>query len=281
MPIQPHFPATETATLAALQQLITVIAQLRNPDGGCPWDLQQTARSLTPYIIEEAYETVHAIQSGNPADIAEELGDLLLQVVLQAQVAKDEQQFDLALVAQLITEKMMRRHPHVFGDGDAADADAVNRNWEAIKAAEKGEDPTSAPTLSARLSRKAKSLPALESAMLISQKAAKAGFEWENIAGVWDKFEEELAEFRHALAHETKAEQAAEFGDVMFSLLQLARWNGIDPSEALSGTNQRFIQRLQQMEQFADKPLEDYTLAELEDLWQQAKAKLGQGSKSV
>ncbi len=275
---QPHIPATETATLAALQQLITVIAQLRNPDGGCPWDRQQTARSLTPYIIEEAYETVHAIHSGNPADIAEELGDLLLQVVLQAQIAKDDRQFDLARVAQLITEKMIRRHPHVFGDADATDADAVNRNWEAIKAAEKGEDPAIAAKLSTKLRRKAQSLPALESAMLISQKAAKAGFEWENIDGVWAKFEEELAEFRHALAHETKAEQAAEFGDVMFSLLQLARWNGIDPSEALSGTNQRFIQRMEKMEQFADKPLEDYTLAELEALWQQAKAKLGQGS---
>ncbi len=274
-------PATETATLAALQQLITVIAQLRHPTSGCPWDLQQTARSLTPYIIEEAYETVHAIESGNPADIAEELGDLLLQVVLQAQVAKDEQQFDLAHVAQLITEKMIRRHPHVFGDTKAADADAVNRNWEAIKAAEKGVDPALTPTLSAKLNRKAKSLPALEAGMLISQKAAKAGFEWENIDGVWDKFEEELAEFRHALAHESKAAQAAEFGDVMFSLLQLARWNGIDPSEALSGTNHRFIQRLEKMEQFADKPLEDYTLAELEALWQQAKAQLGQGSKSA
>ncbi len=280
---QPHIPATETATLDALQQLISVIAQLRDPNNGCPWDLQQTARSLTPYIIEEAYETVHAIHSGNPTDIAEELGDLLLQVVLQAQIAKDDRQFDLALVAQLITEKMIRRHPHVFGDADATDADAadtdtISRNWEAIKAAEKGADPAIAPTLSAKLSRKAKSLPALEAAMLISQKAAKAGFEWENIEGVWAKFEEELAEFRHALAHETKAAQAAEFGDVMFSLLQLARWNGIDPSEALSGTNQRFIQRLEKMEQFADKPLEDYTLTELEALWQQAKAKLGQGS---
>jgi XTP/dITP diphosphohydrolase len=234
---------------------------------------------LKPYIIEEAYETVHAIDSGNQADIAEELGDLLLQVVLQAQVAKDTQQFDLAFVVRGITEKMIRRHPHVFGDATAADAAAVNRNWAAIKAAEKGEDPAIAQPLSVKLSRKAKSRPALESAMLISQKAAKAGFEWENIDGVWAKFEEELAEFRHALAHETKAEQAAEFGDVMFSLLQLARWNGIDPSAALSSTNHQFIQRLQKMEQFADKPLEDYTLAELETLWQQAKAQLGQGSK--
>jgi XTP/dITP diphosphohydrolase len=278
MPLQPNFPASDTDTLAALQQLITVIAQLRNPNGGCPWDLAQTADTLKPYIIEEAYETVHAIDSGNPADIAEELGDLLLQVVLQAQVAKDTQQFDLAFVVQGLTAKMIRRHPHVFGDTAAADAAAVNHNWATIKAIEKGEDPALPQTLSAKLNRKAKSLPALEAGMLISQKAAQAGFEWENMDGVWAKFAEELAEFRHALTHETPAEQAAEFGDVMFSLLQLARWNGIDPSAALSGTNQRFIQRLQKMEQFADKPLEDYTLAELEVLWQQAKAQLGQGS---
>ncbi|NJN49173.1 MAG: nucleoside triphosphate pyrophosphohydrolase [Alkalinema sp. RL_2_19] len=279
MSIQPDFPASEAATLQALQQLIAVVAQLRNPDGGCPWDLQQTARSLTPYMIEEAYETVHAIQSGDQAEIADELGDLLLQIVLQAQVAKDAQQFDLAWVAQRITAKMIRRHPHVFGEAEAVDADAVNRNWEQIKAQEKGVDPAT-QTLSAQLSHKAKSLPALEAGMKISQKAAKAGFEWETVEGVWDKFHEELGEFRQALAHETKAEQTAEFGDVMFSLLQLARWHDIDPSEALSGTNQRFIQRLQKMEQVADRPLEDYSLAELETLWQQAKLKLGQGSNA-
>jgi XTP/dITP diphosphohydrolase len=280
MSIQPDFPASETTTLQALKQLIAVVAQLRDPDGGCPWDLQQTARSLTSYVIEEAYETVHAIQSGNPEEIAEELGDLLLQVVLQAQVAKDEQQFDLALVAQMITEKLIRRHPHVFGDVAVTDVDTVRQNWDAIKAAEKGVDPTTTQSLSYKLSRKAKSLPALEAGMKISQKAAKAGFEWENIDGVWEKFHEELNEFRHALAHESKAEQIAEFGDLLFSLLQLARWHDIDPSEALAGTNQRFIQRLEKMEQFADRPLEDYSLEELETLWQRAKAKLGHGSNS-
>lgn len=281
MAIQPDFPASETATLSAFAQLVAVVAKLRDPDGGCPWDLQQTARSLTPFMIEEAYETVHAIQGGAPAEIAEELGDLLLQVVLQAQVAKDEQQFDLALVVRGITEKLIRRHPHVFDQLAAPDVDTVQQNWDAIKAREKGMDPEQTQQLSYKLSRKAKSLPALEAGMKISQKAAKAGFEWESIDGVWDKFHEELEEFRHAIDHETKAEQVAEFGDLMFSLLQLARWHDIDPSEALAGTNQRFIQRLQKMEQFADRPLEDYSLEELEALWQQAKVKLGQGSKSV
>lgn len=279
MSIQSDFPASEVAVLESLQKLIAVVAKLRDPNGGCPWDLQQTAQSLTPFIIEEAYETVHAIQSGDQQEIAEELGDLLLQVILQAQVAKDEEHFDLELVVRGITEKLIRRHPHVFGDVEANDIDAVRQNWDAIKAHEKGVDPTQTKQLSYKLSRKAKSLPALEASMKISQKAAKAGFEWESIDGVWDKFHEELEEFRQAIAHETKAEQAAEFGDLMFSLLQLARWYDVDPNQALSGTNQRFIQRLQKMEQFADRPLEDYSLEELESLWQQAKAKLGQGSQ--
>jgi XTP/dITP diphosphohydrolase len=267
------------AKLNALQELIQVVAQLRDPEAGCPWDLQQTAASLIPYVIEEAYETVHAIRAGDPAAIAEELGDLLLQVVLQAQVAQDQHQFDLAQVAAGITQKLIRRHPHVFGDVAVADVDEVHRNWEAIKAAEKGNDLAQTQTLSYKLQRYARSLPALEAAMKISQKAARAGFEWETIDGVWEKFQEELDEFRHALAHESPTEQAAEFGDVLFSLLQLARWHGIDAAEALQGTNQRFIQRLMQMETVADRDLQDYSLEELETLWQAAKASLGQASQ--
>jgi XTP/dITP diphosphohydrolase len=279
MSIQPNFPTNRTTMLNALAHLIAVVAKLRDPVGGCPWDLKQTAESLTPHIIEEAYETVNAIHSGNQQDIAEELGDLLLQVVLQAQVAQDEQQFDLSLVADLITAKLIRRHPHVFGTAEVSSVEDVNRNWEAIKAAEKGQDLAATQKLSYKLSRYARSLPPLEAGLKISQKAAQVGFEWENIDGVWDKFHEELDEFRHALAHESKEAQASELGDLMFSLLQLARWHNIDPSQALAGTNQRFIQRLEQMENVADRPLSDYDLAELETLWQQAKATLRQGRK--
>jgi XTP/dITP diphosphohydrolase len=263
----------------SLQALIAVVAELRDPDRGCPWDLKQTAESLTPYIIEEAYETVHAIGTGNQADIAEELGDLLLQVVLQAQIAQDEQKFDLGVVAEKITAKLIRRHPHVFGDVTVEGVEEVKQNWESIKAAEKGEDLATTQKLTYQLGRYCRSLPPLEAGMKISKKAAAAGFEWENIEGVWAKFHEELDEFRAAIAHESPAAQASELGDVMFSLLQVARWHNIDPSLALDGTNQRFIQRLQQMERVADRPLEDYSLAELETLWQQAKIKLGQGSK--
>jgi XTP/dITP diphosphohydrolase len=265
---------TEASILEALQQLIDVVAQLRSPDGGCPWDLAQTPETLIPYVIEEAYEVVDAIRSGDKDAIAEELGDLLLQVVLQAQIASETSQFTLKDVAHSITQKLIRRHPHVFGDVEVRDAEEVHKNWEQIKAAEKGETPAQAQLLSRKLTRYARTLPPLMAGMKISQKAAAAGFEWENVEGVWEKFNEELAEFQQAIAHKDRAEQQAELGDLLFTLINIARWYDLDPSEALQGTNQRFIQRLSQMEAVADRPLSDYTLDELEALWQQAKARL-------
>ncbi|RUT05243.1 hypothetical protein DSM106972_040640 [Dulcicalothrix desertica PCC 7102] len=259
--------------LQALQELIDVVAKLRNPDGGCPWDLEQTPQTLTPYIIEEAYETVDAIKSGDKNAIAEELGDLLLQVVLQAQIASEHGDFSLKEVAEGISQKLIRRHPHVFGDTSVESVDEVRQNWEQIKAEEKGESGQK-PLLSTKLDKYTKKSPPLTAAMKISQKAAGAGFEWENIDGVWNKLAEELEEFKQALAHETPQQQSSEFGDVLFSLVQLARWNNIDPAEALQGTNQRFIQRLKKMEAFTDRPLTEYSLAELEELWQRAKKEL-------
>ncbi|MGQ9870562.1 nucleoside triphosphate pyrophosphohydrolase [Leptodesmis sp.] len=262
--------------LNAVQHLVDVVARLRSPEGGCPWDLAQTPESLIPYVIEEAYETVDAIRSGVPQAICEELGDLLLQVVLQAQIASELDQFTLREVAQGISDKLIRRHPHVFADVAVETVEDVHRNWEQIKAVEKGHDPQVVPPLSQKLSRYSRSLPPLMASMKISQKAAAAGFEWETIEGVWDKFNEELAEFKEALDSTDKAHQEAELGDLLFTIINIARWHDLDPSTALQGTNQRFIQRLQLMEQVADRPLEDYTLAELETLWQQAKATLKQ-----
>lgn len=266
-----------SSTLEALQELIEVVAKLRDPESGCPWDLAQTPQSLIPYVIEEAYEVVDAIQNGDADAIADELGDLLLQVVLQAQVAKDQGQFDLSIVAKKITEKLIRRHPHVFADLAVNDMDEIHQNWEQIKAQEKGEDLAEAQKLSAKLKRYARSLPPLTAGMKISQKAAQVGFEWDSIEGVWDKFHEELGEFEQALQHESKENQQAELGDLLFTVINLARWYDLDPSEALQGTNQRFIQRLVQMEAVVDRPLSDYSLDELEKLWQQAKAKLAMG----
>ena len=274
---QNSHPQTLSPTLAALQGLIDVVARLRSPDGGCPWDLAQTPETLTPYVIEEAYEVVDAIRSGDVDAIAEELGDLLLQVVLQAQIAGESQQFSLEDVANRITEKLIRRHPHVFAEVEVETVEEVHENWEKIKAAEKGENPETQP-LSSKLSRYARQLPPLQGAMKISKKAASARFEWDNIEGVWEKFHEELVEFEHALLHEEKANQEAELGDVLFTLVNLARWYELDPEAALHGTNHRFIRRFSLLEQACDRPLSDYTIEEFEALWQQVKAKLAKQS---
>lgn len=267
---------TTDAILTALQHLIEVVAQLRSPDGGCPWDLEQTPQTLIPYVIEEAYEVVHALRQDDQQAIAEELGDLLLQVVLQAQIAQEYGHFSLQEVAEGISEKLIRRHPHVFGETDASTVAEVRQNWEAIKAEEKGESPQNLPQLSRKLDRYNSTLPPLLASLKMSEKAAAAGFEWENIQEVWAKFEEELQEFHEALQTEDKAHQQAELGDLLFTIVNLARWYDLDPNAALHGTNDRMVQRISLMEKFADKSLTDYSLAELETLWQQAKQHLHQ-----
>lgn len=265
---------TQQSILDALQRLIEVVAQLRSPNGGCPWDLAQTPQTLIPYVIEEAYEVVDALQQGDQNAIAEELGDLLLQVILQTQIASEQQDFTLEDVATGITEKLIRRHPHVFADVKVNSPAEVNQNWEQIKSAEKGETPEQARLLSPKLKRYARSLPPLIAGLKISKKAAASGFEWSNIEGVWSKFEEELGEFKEALGTEDKVHQQEELGDLLFTIINLARWYDLDPFDGLQGTNRRFIQRLEIMEEFASRPLADYDLNELESLWQQAKAKL-------
>lgn len=265
---------TYDAIKDALNHLIVVVAQLRSPNGGCPWDLVQTPETLIPYVIEEAYEVVDAIKSGDSQAIVEELGDLLLQVVLQAQIASESNHFSLQEVAQGITEKLIRRHPHVFGELKITDPDEVRQNWEKIKAEEKGETPEQTQLLTHKLKRYARSLPPLMAGMKISQKAASVGFEWNNVDGVWDKFSEELAEFKEALETEDKEHQQAELGDLLFVIINLARWYGLDPSHALQETNLRFIRRLSLVESFVEHPLTDYSLDELETMWRKAKAKL-------
>jgi XTP/dITP diphosphohydrolase len=262
------------SAISAIQQLIEIVARLRSPTDGCAWDLAQTNQSLTTYVIEEAYEVVDAIKSEDQTAICEELGDLLLQVVLLAQVASDRDQFTLKEVAEGISQKLIRRHPHIFGDLSLSDPAEIARNWQAIKAIEKGEDPNVEPKLSQKLSKYLRSAPPLIAASKISQKAAIQGFEWQNIEQVWDKFNEELAELEYAFEHESKERQESELGDLFFALIQIARWKQLDPSAALYGTSKRFIQRLEAIEQLTDQPLSEYSQTELETLWQQAKAQL-------
>ncbi|AFZ55418.1 nucleoside triphosphate pyrophosphohydrolase [Cyanobacterium aponinum AL20118] len=257
--------------LTALERLIDIVAKLRSPLGGCPWDLAQTQESLIPYIIEEAYEAVDAIYSQNQAEIAEELGDLLLQVVLQAQIAQENEYFTLEDIAEGISEKLIRRHPHVFGDVEVASEEEVHHNWEKIKQEEKQKTHA---LLSEKLKTYVRSLPPLMATLKISKQAAKAGFEWENVEGVWDKFQEELKEFQEAIIKGDLQHAETELGDLLFTVVNLGRWYGIDPTVALQGTNNRFIQRLSLMEQKCDRPLQEYSLTELEVLWQSAKKQL-------
>ncbi|MGB8702090.1 MAG: nucleoside triphosphate pyrophosphohydrolase [Thermosynechococcaceae cyanobacterium] len=273
-PLQVFVPTPVLPSAIALQNLIDVVAQLRNPEGGCPWDLEQTPETLIPYILEEAYETVDAIRQGNPIEIAEELGDLLLQVVLQSQIACETQQFSLTEVAQGIAKKLIRRHPHVFGDVKVNSVDDVHTNWEKIKAAEKGTDAANPDILSHKLRRYTRRLPPLMAGLKLSEKAATAGFEWPDIDGVWAKFYEELAEFQEALLNDTLVEQEAELGDLLFTLVNIARWCQLDPAAALHQTNLKLIARIQAIEAQVEKPLTEYSIEELETFWQAAKRRL-------
>jgi XTP/dITP diphosphohydrolase len=266
----------------ALDALVAVVAQLRDPQNGCPWDLEQTHASLAPYVLEEAHEVADAIRHGDDQHLREELGDLLLQVVLHARIAQEGGRFDLAAIAEGISAKLIRRHPHVFGDaadtlanrGAAGDPDAVKRSWEAIKA---NEQPAPAPSLSPlsdRLAGKVRGQPALAGAMTISKQAAAAGFEWDGMAGVWEKVHEELDELKEAVASGNQAHAQEELGDLLFTLVNVARWCGIDPEAGLSGTNRRFLDRFSRVEMALGGDIQGRSIRELEVLWQQAKAQI-------
>ena len=277
-------PLGKDAT-AALEQLCTVVAQLRDPHTGCPWDLEQTHASLVPYVLEEAHEVADAIRHGDDRHLGEELGDLLLQVVLHAQIASEEGRFDLATVARGISDKLIRRHPHVFGEqaealnnrGSGGDSDAVKQSWDAIKASEQLQD-SAAAGLSITLAGKVRGQPALTGAMTISKKAAAAGFEWDDLAGVWAKVHEELDELKEAIAEAQasgdKAHAEAELGDVLFTLVNVARWCGIDPEAGLAGTNRRFLDRFSRVEAALGGDIGGRSIGELESHWRAAKAQI-------
>ena len=266
----------------ALQRLIEVVAQLRDPTTGCPWDLEQTHASLVPYVLEEAHEVADAIRHGDDNHLKDELGDLLLQVVLHAQIAEEEQRFDLDTIADGISDKMIRRHPHVFGDAEATSSDDVRRSWDAIKRQERAEALAgSTSPLSDQLRGKVRGLPALAGAMTISKKAAKAGFEWDDMDGVWEKVHEELDELKEALASRNRSHAQEELGDLLFTLVNVARWCGIEPEEGLAGTNQRFLDRFSRIETALGGDLQGRSIHELEALWKQAKAAISAEQSST
>ncbi len=277
------------AAAAAVEQLMAVVARLRDPHGGCPWDLEQTHASLVPYLLEEAHEVADAIRQGDDNHLAEELGDLLLQVVLHAQIAAEHQRFNLEQIARGISAKLIRRHPHVFGSADAAeraaDSAVVQAQWEAIKERERAGAPASSSPLSDRLADKVRGQPALAGAMTISRKAAAAGFEWADLEGVWQKVHEELDELKEATAAwesgGDRAHAESELGDLLFTLVNVARWCELDPEAGLAGTNRRFLQRFARVEAALGKGMGDLPMQELEAQWRQAKAEIRQESGNM
>ena len=244
------------------------MAQLRAP-GGCPWDREQDPKSLKPYVIEEAYEVCEAIEDGDPQVIRDELGDLLFQVVFQAQIAKERNQFTFDDVVNAISDKMERRHPHVFGDESAATAEEVAKHWEQRKVKEKGRK--------GLLDGVPKSLPALRKARRVTEKAALIGFDWPSIDGALDKVREEMEELEEARASGDMAAISHEFGDLLFALVNVGRFLEVDPEDALRDTVSRFMQRFEYVEQSirqADKTMESATLEEMQAYWDEAKRKL-------
>jgi XTP/dITP diphosphohydrolase len=248
--------------LDAFARLLTIMDELREQ---CPWDRKQTFQSLRNLTIEETYELADAILDEDLDDIKEELGDLMLHMVFYAKIADEKGAFDIADAINAVCDKLIKRHPHIYGDVEAADEEAVKRNWEQLKLKE-GKKSV--------LQGVPKSLPAMIKAYRMQEKTKQVGFEWENSEQVWEKVEEELQEYKESRDNKaSKEDQEEEFGDLLFSLINYARFQNIDPETALEKVNQKFKYRFEYIEAHADKPLEDMTLAEMDALWNKAKKK--------
>ncbi len=262
-----HVSPIPDERIGEFQSLIDIVARLRAP-GGCPWDAEQTHESLKRNLLEECYETLEAIDSGSPSELADELGDILVQVAFHADIARAAGEFDIADVLTAINRKLIRRHPHVFADGSASDARQVERNWEQLKAEERRQAGKPEPS---PMDSVPAALPALSAAQLIQDRAARFGFDWDDVGGVLDKLAEEIAEFRNA---GTDAERLDEFGDVLFALVNVARWSDIQAEDALRQANLKFRNRYRAMERLASERGDDFgklPLDEKEALWQEAK----------
>lgn len=260
-------PLGPVENLASPHGMAAISSRLRAPDG-CPWDQRQTHMTLRPYLLEEAYETVDAIENGTPADLAEELGDLLLQVILHAQFAAEKGAFDLTDVYRSIAGKIVRRHPHVFGGLEVGGVDEVLANWETIKAGERAERGKQSEGAFGGVAR---ALPALPGSREIQERASALGWDWDAIDGVWDKVTEELDELRAA---DTGEDRLHELGDVLFALVNLARWMKLDPEEALRAANHRWVARYRSVEALAATrgvDLDALSLSEKDLLWDEVK----------
>ncbi|HEY5071955.1 MAG TPA: nucleoside triphosphate pyrophosphohydrolase [Caulobacteraceae bacterium] len=251
-------------------ELVEVMARLRDPQGGCPWDLAQSFATIAPYTLEEAYEVADAIERGDMTDLRDELGDLLLQVVYHARMAQEAEDFDFADVARAVTEKMIRRHPHVFGAAERPSLDGQSAAWEDIKAAERAAKPAAGLLEDIPLA-----LPALTRAAKLSRRAARVGFVWPTLSEVMAKLREEIAELEAEVVAGDPAKAGEELGDVLFVCANIARTLDIDPEAALRGANAKFMRRFAFIEAaLAAKSVSprDSNLAEMDRLWDEAKA---------
>jgi tetrapyrrole methylase family protein/MazG family protein len=264
------------------ERLVRLQDRLRAPNG-CPWDVEQTHLTLRTYLIEEAYEVLEALESGNDAKFAEELGDLLLQVVFHAQIATEQGRFTAADVLREIHQKMVRRHPHVFGEKRAKNATEVLKNWEQIKAEERRAENGKGSSSSVESEKAPASLldgiphtlPAVMQGFQLTRRASRIGFDWDNVGGVVDKLQEELAELRNAQSAQSSRQIEEELGDVLFAAVNLARFLKVDPEIALKRTNAKFSSRFREMERLAHasgRALADVPRNEMESLWDQAKS---------
>lgn len=262
-------------TAQETERLLGIMARLRDPETGCPWDREQSFATIAPYTIEEAYEVAEAIGSGDREALREELGDLLFQIVFYAQMASERGWFNFADIVRGISDKMVRRHPHVFGDASVESADAQVEAWEATKKRERTEKAAAKGLLPSALDGVPTPLPALTRAEKLTKRAARVGFDWPQADQILDKLQEEFDELREEVRGGDKSRITDELGDVLFSWVNLARVHGVDSEDALRGTNQKFERRFRRIEALLKergKTPQESTLAEMEALWQQAKA---------
>jgi len=253
-----------------MERLIEVMRRLRDPKGGCPWDLEQDLRSIAPHTLEETYEVVEAIEGGDPQAIKEELGDLLFQIVFHAQMASEAGLFDLEQIAGAVADKMIERHPHVFGDRDAHTAAAVLANWEADKAKKREAQARADNRPVSALDGVSAALPALSRALKLQERAARTGFDWAEAADILAKIREEIGELESEIKKQEKDGVEDELGDLFFAVVNLARRLDVDPETALRGTNRKFERRFREIEvrlAAQGRKLEDASLEEMEDIW--------------
>jgi MazG family protein len=251
-----------------MARLLEIMARLRRPGDGCPWDLEQTLDTIKPHLIEEAYEALDAMESGNREHLAEELGDLLLQIVFQSQIAAQEGSFTFADVAQGISDKLIRRHPHIYGEVQVADSKEVLRNWDAIKKTEKH-------VRESALDGVPKHVPPLHRAYQLQKRAARVGFDWSDIEDVFAKLEEEIGELKDAIARKNRKHVIEEIGDLLFSVVNISRFMKVDPAYALDMTNAKFSRRFRVVENeivSGGRRMKDCTLAEMDAIWDRLRA---------